>query len=202
MPKIVDHDARRVHIVEAVMSVVAREGFEHATMRKVAAEAGFAHGAIAYYFPDKRSMLTAAFQTVFEESNDRVAERTRGRRGLDAVAHLCAALLPRHSDGPTGERIVLAFWALAAEDTELQELHRRYQIGRRDQIQRHIQEAVDDGEVDAALDILAAVNQIAAFNAGWQMIGTLLPERAGTAEIRRSIAEMVGRFRLPRPPER
>ncbi len=53
MPKIVDHDARREEIAQALWRVVRRDGIRAASVRTVAAEAGWSAGAVRYYFPDQ-----------------------------------------------------------------------------------------------------------------------------------------------------
>ena len=40
MPKIVDHDQRRIELVDATWRIIARLGIESATMREIALEAG------------------------------------------------------------------------------------------------------------------------------------------------------------------
>ena len=58
MPKVVDHDQRRVELVQATWRIIAREGIERATMRGIAAEAGFANGALKPYFStDRKSVV-------------------------------------------------------------------------------------------------------------------------------------------------
>ncbi|MDQ1250665.1 MAG: hypothetical protein QG597_5044, partial [Actinomycetota bacterium] len=50
MPKIVDHEARRREIVEAMWRIVQREGFAAVSVRSVAAEAGLSKASISHYF--------------------------------------------------------------------------------------------------------------------------------------------------------
>lgn len=50
MPKVVDHEQRRREIGEAVLRVVLRGGVGGASVRSVAAEAGWSTGALRYYF--------------------------------------------------------------------------------------------------------------------------------------------------------
>ena len=94
MPKIVDHDERRAHIARAVTNLILRDGIDGATMREIAAEAGYAHGAIARYFPSKQSLITAAFMQVFEESENRVIAGVQSIRGLRALELMCRQLWP------------------------------------------------------------------------------------------------------------
>ena len=63
MPKVVDIQQRREVITDAAARVIARAGIEAATMREVAAEAGWTTGAITHYFDDKRDLLLATFQS-------------------------------------------------------------------------------------------------------------------------------------------
>src|SRR5690606_38315506 len=113
----------RSHIVEAVTQIIIRDGFDRVTMREIAAEAGYAHGAIARYFPDKKSLLTAAFLEVFQKSHEHTLRRTEGVRGLEALRQMFLELMPLEADGPQRSRVVLSFWDRAAQDGELWEIH-------------------------------------------------------------------------------
>ena len=48
MPKIVDHETRREEIAEALWRVVRRDGVRAASVRTIAAEAGWSPGAVRY----------------------------------------------------------------------------------------------------------------------------------------------------------
>ena len=88
MPKIVDHDARRLELVEVTWRVIARRGFDGVTLRDVAAEAGFANGALKPYFPTRASLMRATFTHVFGRTNARIENATRGLDGLEALRAL------------------------------------------------------------------------------------------------------------------
>lgn len=195
MPKIVDHDERRAHIVEAVTQIIIRDGFDRVTMREIAAEAGYAHGAIARYFPDKKSLLTAAFLEVFQGSHERTLERVEGVRGLDALRQMLLELLPFEADGPERSRVVLSFWDRAAQDPELWEIHHENITRRRELIRRFLTEAREDGELTPQVDIEDAVNRVSAHNAGWQMLAVLVPEATHDASLLASIDSILGALR-------
>ncbi|RGE20002.1 TetR/AcrR family transcriptional regulator [Leucobacter sp. wl10] len=195
MPKIVDHDERRAHIVAAVTKIIIRDGFDRVTMREIAAEAGYAHGAIARYFPDKKSLLTAAFLEVFQGSHDRTLERTEGVRGLEALRQMFLELLPFEEDGPQRSRVVLSFWDRAAQDPELWQIHHENILSRRELIRRFLSEAREDGDLDPGLDIDDAVNRVSAHNAGWQMMAVLVPEAAADPSLRSSIDSILAALR-------
>lgn len=195
MPKIVDHDERRAHITEAVTNIIIRDGFDRVTMREIAAEAGYAHGAIARYFPDKQSLLTAAFLQVFLGSQDRILARTRGTRGLKALGLMSRELLPFEEMGSEVSRVVLSFWDRAAQNAELWQLHHEHIMQRRELIRQFLTEAHEDGELSDSLDIETAVNQVAVQNAGWQMMAVLVPEAATTESLQASIDAMITELR-------
>jgi TetR/AcrR family transcriptional regulator, transcriptional repressor of bet genes len=109
MPKVVDHEARRAALGEAVWRVALRQGIEDATLREVAAEAGWSTGVLTHYFADKDELIGFAFRLVV----DRAAARVRSAlEHGDEVERLRAALretLPLDDERRTEARVWLAF---------------------------------------------------------------------------------------------
>src|SRR5579864_6065037 len=60
-PKVVED--RREQIIDAAMSVFARQGFTKATNKDIAREAGITPGLIYYYFESKDAVLNAILET-------------------------------------------------------------------------------------------------------------------------------------------
>lgn len=58
---------RQSLILEAVLSLLAREGISGVSMRAVAREAGVALGLVHYYFDDKTSLIAASLRRVEEQ---------------------------------------------------------------------------------------------------------------------------------------
>jgi AcrR family transcriptional regulator len=115
MPKIVDHDARREELAAAVWRLVSREGLEAATVRRVAADAGWSTGALAHYFAGKDDLLRFAFGLVVERWRARVAAAGESDR---ARAMLLAAL-PLDAERRAEIRIWFSFLGLALARPEL-----------------------------------------------------------------------------------
>lgn len=195
MPRIVDRDERRAHIVEAVTQIIVRDGFDRLTMRQIAAEAGYAHGAIARYFPDKQSLLAAAFVRVFTLSHEHIDDLVEGVRGLEALRLMVLELMPIDEEAIGRSRVVLAFWDLASQDPELREIHHENLTRRRALIRRFLLEAQEDGELVAHADIETEVNRVSAHNAGWQMLGVLMPEASGVESLHASVDAMIAELR-------
>ena len=78
VPKQVDHHQRRLEIADAVWRVVAELGFEGASLRHVAAEAGVSMGLVQHYFASKREMLRFAMDAVQQSTGERFAAELAG----------------------------------------------------------------------------------------------------------------------------
>lgn len=89
MPKIVDAEARRQEVVEAVFRIIASDGLERASLREVADEAGLAVGSVRHYFASSDELLVHSFAVVI----DRIARRLEE---AFAVVESCAPGLPEH----------------------------------------------------------------------------------------------------------
>ncbi|GGC78044.1 HTH-type transcriptional regulator PksA [Tersicoccus solisilvae] len=116
MPKVVDHDARRTHLVEATWRIIARRGLEGATLREVATAAGFANGALKPYFPTKSHLIEATYRYVFARTNERVAAATAGLDGLAALRAFALEVLPLDDERLDEARVVIPFWQSAVHD--------------------------------------------------------------------------------------
>lgn len=73
MPKIVDHDARRMVITRAVARLIEREGAHQVSVRTVAAEAHIRPSTLRHYFPSSDQMLIATIQMVHDDQAQRLA---------------------------------------------------------------------------------------------------------------------------------
>src|SRR3954464_14500290 len=92
MPKIVDIAQRRAELTEATARLIARSGIEAATMREIAAEAGWTTGALTHYFADKRELLLATFEASLAARRSRRAELNDASAGARLRASLEGAL--------------------------------------------------------------------------------------------------------------
>lgn len=82
-----DHDERRRRIAEVVVDVIAREGLDAATVRRIAAAVGYSTTVVTHYFADKHDLLLSAYHIMSEIASDRF-EKTYGRDPTDLVGYL------------------------------------------------------------------------------------------------------------------
>jgi AcrR family transcriptional regulator len=175
VPKIVDHDERRLELVDATWRIIARNGLEGATMREIAMEAGFANGALKPYFPTKDTLLEFAFSHVFNRTNRRIAEVTAGRTGLAALRAFCLEVLPLDEERINEARIVIPFWQKAVNDPQKALIHQQSMNEWLAAIRRCLKEARDAGGVSTAVDDDALAGQLLNMLLGAQIEAALAP---------------------------
>jgi AcrR family transcriptional regulator len=176
VPKIVDHDERRLELVDATWRIIARDGLEGATMREIALEAGFANGALKPYFPTKDTLLTFAFSHVFNRTNDRIAEVTAGKSGIAALRAFCLEVLPLDEERVSEARIVIPFWQKAINDPEKAAIHQESMEQWQAAIVRHLAEARKNGDVSAAADDRVIAGHLLNMLLGAQIAAALAAE--------------------------
>ena len=157
MPKQVDHEQRRRHIADAVLQLLASRGPEAASLRNVAAAAGVSMGAVQHYFKTKQEMLEFALARNHELLTERVQKAiadTPPTSTLDTFRTVLLALLPLDDDARDGARLGAAILALGAVDDKVAENAQMAYQGVTDFFARHLQAAVDAGELRADLDVV------------------------------------------------
>lgn len=182
VPKVVDHDQRRVELVQATWRIIAREGIDRATMRGIAAEAGFANGALKPYFPAKSELLTYAFGYVFDQTNARIAEAVGGLRGMAALRAFGLEVLPLDDERLDEARIVIPFWQAAAHDAEKARIHARSMEQWRRTLEKHVGEALS-GDARRQADPVQAAGALLNYLLGAQVAAVLLPAGSSPREL-------------------
>lgn len=184
MPKIVDHDRRRIELVEATWRIMARLGLERATMREIAEEAGFANGALKPYFPTKNELVQATFEYVFARTNERVRVAGDGLGGLAALRAFCCEVLPLDATRLDEARIVLPFWHVAIHDRAKAELNDGSMAVWREWMTGWLQDARRAGEIRPEVAAGPAVELLLTYLLGAQVTATLDPDHAGPDQLR------------------
>ena len=77
MPKQVDHALRRRQLVEASWDVIAAEGIEGVTLRKVAQAADCTTGRIAHYFSGREELVRSALRAAHKDAARRMMRIAR-----------------------------------------------------------------------------------------------------------------------------
>ena len=127
MPKLVDHDERREQIAFAACEVVAKHGFESATVARIAAQAGYTTGMVAHYFGSKQEIILAALRLMLRRIETRLTAAVPPRGDLLGVL---AESLPIDAARMAECAFWTAFWGQVSADRSVRRLnawvHREY----------------------------------------------------------------------------
>jgi AcrR family transcriptional regulator len=183
VPKVVDHDERRVKLIEATWRTIVRDGWDAATMSAIATEAGFANGALRPYFSTKEDLLTAAFNHIFVQTGSRTIRATDGQHGIAALRSWCLEILPLDDTTRDEVRLVIPFWQVALTNHGLAERHERAMREWRAEMQHYLTEAREAGEIYTDLSDEQIIGHLLAALLGAQITASLLPSLETTQTL-------------------
>jgi AcrR family transcriptional regulator len=134
---------RREQLIAAAARVVARSGYDAATVRDVAREAGVSTGVIAYYFDGKDDLLAHVLREASRRFRQRLDEASAAAETpRERLLALGEAATPADPEAVRAHALWIEFWARAARDPALAGLTVRIYDGWR----RAIAEAVGAGQ--------------------------------------------------------
>jgi AcrR family transcriptional regulator len=129
MPRIVDADQRRQELASAAARVIARAGVDGASMREIAAEAGWTTGTLVHYFASKHELLDFTLRASIQRRSAKLTERA-DLSPADALRASLESALPTDDDTKVHWIVTLALAGAAASDDRLattqRELYRSY----------------------------------------------------------------------------
>ncbi|MFJ9822783.1 TetR/AcrR family transcriptional regulator [Streptomyces sp. NPDC101160] len=119
VPKIVDHEARRTRLVEAVWSLAVRGGIEQVSLRKVAEEAGVSMGQVQHYYSSMQALIRDALDRAVRAVNTTIenAVAAADTTSPETVLRACLyALISPAEESSRLMRFALAAAGRAASD--------------------------------------------------------------------------------------
>ncbi|MBB5082143.1 TetR/AcrR family transcriptional regulator [Nonomuraea endophytica] len=194
MPKVVDHDARREELIAATWRTIRRLGLAGTTTREIAKESGYAHGLLAYYFPDKDAILDAALDRAYTAAREELHARMAGRSGRDAVREVLLAALPIGAASVETQVLVLSWGAMVTSPT-LRE--RRYASFRewRDTVRMLVRIAVAVGEMSAEQEPEEIADALVAVVDGLTLHGVMNPGDYPAHRLIATLDNVLDRYR-------
>ncbi len=114
-------------ILDAVQSVIVRDGVRGASMRQVALEADVSVGLLSYHFDDKDSLIEAAFERATAALLQASVEAAAAVDSAEAkvVAFLRGSFADEFLDGDY-LRLRISLWAVAITDTAIAGIDARF----------------------------------------------------------------------------
>lgn len=162
MPKAVDHEARRAELLAATWRVIARDGIESATVRRISREAGYSTGVLTHYFQNKEDVLRTALQAAFSQTRTRMEAQTSDTRGLPALRNAALAELPIDDERRRACEVRLGFWARATADEAFAADQRARYFELRRAFARLLEQAATCGDLRPDLDLEGEAERLVA----------------------------------------
>ncbi|MFE5508708.1 TetR/AcrR family transcriptional regulator [Amycolatopsis japonica] len=170
MPKIVDPEARRLEIAEAVFRVIQRDGLAQASLRSVAEEAGLAIGSVRHYFGGHDELIVFAMRALGDRLEARLAGHipvlldpaTPRPRRQEATEAFLGELLPLTEQTRAEADVWLAFSAAAKNRPDLAEEATRMYEGVRFLVRRVLEGANEAGGLLGDVDLNVETERLAA----------------------------------------
>jgi AcrR family transcriptional regulator len=103
----------RARIIGAAKEILSRDGYEKASIREIANEAGVARGLLHYYFETKEELLVAVAQAAAQELGQRMAALREKVAGPEMAAAAFDAHRDRVGADPSWYRLRYDLFALA-----------------------------------------------------------------------------------------
>ncbi|AXB43427.1 TetR/AcrR family transcriptional regulator [Amycolatopsis albispora] len=195
MPKIIDHDQRRREIVDVTWELITRGGIEAATMREIAAAAGFANGALKLYFPSKEDIIEATYERALGMMRTYV--ELDELRGLVALRELCFSAMPIDEDRIAAGRVLLTFWQLSLTNQKLHDKYLEHVREWRGLLHRYLAEGREDGDIVTGTPDEQLVDEIVLLNAGANVMSLVSGEFSTIALQRAHLESFFDRLTRP-----
>ena len=128
MPRFVDHAQRRKAIVDAAWVLIADEGYEAVTIRRLAHELGGATGRVTNYFGAKDDILIAVLDELTASHQSGLAHLGTALESagddLDLIAAAIIESLPLDQERTRDWKTWLAFWSRASISPMIAQRHK------------------------------------------------------------------------------
>ena len=176
MPKITDAAKMRQRIIAATWTVIATEGIQSVSMRRVARAAGSTTGLITHYFQDKDELVTRAYRTVLDRMIGDAARRIAAPgRVSERLLAAIEAIEPTRAEMKQFTIVLMNFWAQAAFNPAFaRHCHQDYRRWRT-LIGRTIRDGIRTGELRRDTDVRRVCDLLTLLSDGFSVGMTLTP---------------------------
>lgn len=104
MPKIIDHQTKKLDIAHAARKILLKEGIGAASVRNIAKEAGITLGALRYYFTTQVELLSYIEDLVHAELSERTTALFMDEKPpLEKILNVLVGLLPEEGGNTASE---------------------------------------------------------------------------------------------------
>lgn len=177
MPKIVDHEYRKVKIAEATWEVIVEEGLEHATVRKIAKKAGLSVGSLRNTFPSQADLILYSMELVSERVKKRIASKRYNGPPLQVALELISEFLPADEERKIEMEVWFVFTAKALTNPKLNKMFKNVHSEMSQAIRLLLLKLQSTGHLKDNLDIDVETSRLHALVDGLGIHSILYPEK-------------------------
>lgn len=110
MPKLIDHEAKKLDIAHAAWKILLKEGMGGASVRNIAKEAGITLGALRYYFTSQEELLSYTEDLIHANLAEKTSELFMADLlPREKILKLLMGLLPEREGEDSASEVRLIF---------------------------------------------------------------------------------------------
>lgn len=177
MPKIVDHEHRKIKIAEATWEVIVEEGLENATVRKIAKKAGLSVGSLRNTFPSQADLILYSMELVSARVKKRIASKRYDGPPLQVALELISEFLPADEERKIEMEVWFVFSAKALTAPKLNEMFKKVHYEMSQAIQLLLLKLQSTGHLQENLDLNVETSRLLALVDGLGIHHLLHPEK-------------------------
>ena len=187
---------RRDEIIHACAQLLARDGIEALSIRRVAREVGFTSGVVTHYFVDKDEMLQALFNSIAEVSLQAVdASINSADTPLEKIAAILISTQKEYSEEfPTSPKLWASTRYLASSNDALGEIYRDFIARFRGVLQKHASEAIAAGEISSDMSARDIAELLITYEIGLWSRADIDPAKFSQKARRRHFVKLINQL--------
>ena len=193
----IDKDKRRRDLAEAVWSVIRRDGFDAASVRAVAAEAGLSAGSVRHFFASQAELHVFAMEELSRDIGSRIsaiferarngANPPRGPEARKVASEALNMLLPHDEETRLLYAAHMQFTVKALVQPVLAPVARGILAGIREFAEQIVVSMVELDAASPNLDVPTARNQLCALLDGYALEMLVTPDAFAPGEPERNL---------------
>jgi len=194
-------EERRRAIVDAMLDVVAAQGYEGASTKDIAAAAGLTTGLLHYHFDSKQAMLVALFDRLVAEVDGRFSVLAV-HAGSSAMGQLEAFIDAHLALGPGANARAVAAWvavgAEAQRNAEVRTLFAAVTKARLETLRELYRAVLAEAELDTRHARSMAAVTLAAIEGAYRLAASApdaMPKGFAAPAVRRMVEGLIGTAR-------
>lgn len=196
MPKVVNHDERRVEIAHATWAAVQSVGIDNLTLRDITLEANFTTGVLSHYFRDKNSVLRFSFTIASKKIFERILDANKTiESNIICLRNAMTEVLPDPSKTESIAFVSMCFGIRNSNDPLLVEEYKTNKDEYRDILKKYIANAIKTGEITRFTKTEDILDLILSVVDGVCIASLLNPEDYTKKRCARIIESMIDRLK-------